>query len=271
MKKKIAPTARLSNLAFASSVFCFLSLVQPIFILCQETFYVRGKIVDSHNSAIAGAEVRFAGSKTDQTVASDAQGFYRAELRLGLYSMTVTKASPAYEKYYKRPLFRVSSPRTIVLDVTLYPPLPSCDPGSISVTRPDGTTGVETLGSPDDLRDKCGGWDRLPVYSGENRSFDLFIRYFRRRRSEGKRAYDSGSQAPVLVTFDLFTLTADHVTYNMENRTLVATGNVTTADGTGVSTHDKSVKFKIADDSVQRLRYGKVEPESRRARPSEQP
>jgi Carboxypeptidase regulatory-like domain len=207
--------------------------------------------VDSHNSAIAGAEVKFEGSKTTEAVSSDSRGFYRAELPVGTYSMTVTKGSSAY---YKRPLFRVSSPRMIVLDVTLYPPLRSCDSGIISVTRPDGTPEkTETAVTPDEFRDECGGWDRFPIFSREDRSFELLVRYYSRRRSDGERVYGSGFQNPVVVTFNLFSLTADDVTYDVASRTLLATGNVTITKGSAGSTHANSVRFRIDNAGALRL------------------
>lgn len=239
---------RLQKLVLASSILCFISFAQPNPIFAQKTFHVRGKIVDSY-TAIVGAEVKFEGSNTTETVSSDGRGLYRAELPVGSYSMTVTKGSA----YYKRPLFRVSSPKTIVLDVTLSRLVRSCDPGAIIVRRPDGTTEKTETGTPDDLRDECGGWDRFPIFSGEGGSFELLVRYDRRRRSDGERVYDSGFRNPVLVTFNLFTLTADHVTYDIASRTLVATGNVTTANGSAGSTRSNSVKFRIADDRVLRL------------------
>ena len=242
---------RLRKLVLASSVLCLISYAQPILSISQETFHVRGKIVDSHNSASAGAEVKFEGSKTTEAVLSDSRGFYRAELPVGTYSMTVTKGSSAY---YKRPLFRVSSPKTIVLDVTLGQQVRNCDPAIIIVRRPDGTTEkTETVGTPDDHRDECGGWDRFPLFSDEGWSFELFVRYYSRRRSDGERVYDSGFQNPVFVAFNLFTLTADHVIYDLTSRTLLATGSVTTTNGSAGYTHGNSMKFRIANDSVLRL------------------
>jgi hypothetical protein len=241
---------RLRKLVLASSVLCVISYAQPILTISQETFHVRGKIVDSHNSAIAGAEVKFEGSKTTETVFSDSQGFYHAKLPVGLYSMAVVKGP----RDYRRPLFRVSSPKMIVLDVPLYPPLRSCDSGIIIVTRPDGTPEkTESVVTPDELRDECGGWDRFPIFSSEGGSFELLVRYYSRRRSDGERVYDSGFQNPVLVAFNLFTLTADRVTYDMASRTLLATGNVTTTNGSAGSTHANSMKFRIDNASVLRL------------------
>lgn len=239
---------RFHKLVLASSILCVISYAHPIFARSQKTFHVRGKIVDSY-TAIAGAEVKFEGSNTTETVSSDRQGFYRTELPVGTYSMTVTNGAA----YYKRPLFRVSSPKTIVLDVTLSRLVRSCDPGVIGVTRPDGMAYTETVGTPDDLRDKCGGWDRFPIFSGKGGSFELFVRYDSRRRNDGRRVYDSGFRSPVLVAFNLFTLTADHVTFDITSRTLVATGNVTTTNGSAGSTRTNSAKFRIGPARVLRL------------------
>jgi hypothetical protein len=54
-------------------------------------------------------------------------------------------------------------------------------------------------------------------------------------------------------------LTADSVTYDIASRTLLATGKVTAANGVGTSTHANSMKLRIANDSVLRLPYGKME------------
>jgi hypothetical protein len=229
---------------------CVISYAQSISTKPQQTFHVRGKIVDSHNSAIAGAEVKFEGSQTTKATSSDSRGFYRAELPVGTYSMTVTTSSSAH---LKRPLFRVSLPKTIALDVTLGAPLRNCDPISIGVTRPDGTAETKTVGTPDGLRDECGGWDRFPIFSGEDGSFELFIRYDSRRRSDVERDYDSGFQNPVFIAFNLFTLTAGHVTYETASRTLLATGNVTVTNGSAGSAHADSMKFRIDNARVLRL------------------
>ena len=243
----------LHKLVLVSFVHCVIWYAHPILARSQETFHVRGKIVDSHDSAIVGAEVKFEGSKTTETVSSDIRGFYHAELPVGLYSMTVAKGSPSYGEFYRRPLFRVSSPKTIVLNVARYPPLPSCDPGTITVTRPDGTPGSEIHPAPDTLRDGCGGWDRYPLPSDEGVPFELLVRYSNRLRRDSERIYNGGFQNPVFVAFDLFTLTADHVTYEMASRTLLATGNVTITKGSAGSTHAISVKFRIDNARALRL------------------
>jgi hypothetical protein len=48
-------------------------------------------------------------------------------------------------------------------------------------------------------------------------------------------------------------LTADHVTYDTASRTLLATGNVTTTNGSAGSKRANSMKFRIANDGVLRL------------------
>jgi hypothetical protein len=244
---------RLVKLVLASAVLYVICYAQPIPPPSQKTFHVRGKIGDSYSSAIAGADVQFEGSDTTEIVSSDSRGFYHAELPVGLYSMTVEKGSPGHGKYYRRPLFEVSSSKTIVLDATLYPPLPSCDSGVIFERRPDGTTKNEIRAAPDTLLDECGGWDRYPLPSKEGVPFELLVRYSGRVRRDGERIYNGGFRNPVLVGFNLFTLTADQVTYDLANRTLLATGNVTTTNGSAGSTHANSMKLRIATDSVLRL------------------
>lgn len=90
-------------------------------------------------------------------------------------------------------------------------------------------------------------------FQTEGVSLELFVRYYSRRRSNGERVYDGEFRNPVLVAFNLFTLTADHVTYDIASRTLLGTGNVTTANGAGPSTHANSMKFRIANDRAFRL------------------
>src|ERR1700721_1168205 len=103
---------RLHKVVIASSVLYAVSYAQAIRLHSQNTFQIRGKIEDFHNAAIIGAEVKFEGSKTTETVFSDSQGFYYAKLPTGLYRMTVAKGP----RDYTRALFRVSSHKTIVLD-----------------------------------------------------------------------------------------------------------------------------------------------------------
>lgn len=225
----------------------------------SRTFRVHGTIRASTGSIVPRAQVTFKSEQITKTVSSDSRGRYGVELPAGAYMMT---ASWAGVEKYRRPLFRVISPKTIVLNVTLYPPLRSCDSATIIVRRPDGTPEkTETAVTPDEFRDECGGWDRFPISSTEDGSFELLVRYYSRRRRDGERIYDSGFKNPVLVTFNLFTLTADHVTYDITNRTLLAAGDVTTTNGAGVSTHASSIKFRIENDRVLRLPHdGKMQP-----------
>jgi hypothetical protein len=218
---------------------------------------VHGTIRGASGSTLSEAEVTFKGDRITKTVFSDSRGKYWVNLPLGAYTMTASRTGA--EKY-RRPLFRVISPRTIVFDVTLSPPLPNCEAASIIVRRADGTTDkTETFGTPDDHRDICGGWERFPIFSADGASFDLLIRYDGRTRGDGKRVYISGFQSPVLVAFSLFTLTAESVTYDIANQTLVATGKVTTLDGIGTSTRASSMKLRISNESVLRLPYGDKE------------
>jgi hypothetical protein len=79
------------------------------------------------------------------------------------------------------------------------------------------------------------------------------VRYVSRVRQDGERIYNGGFHDPVFVAFDLFTLTADRVTYDQSSRTLLAAGDVMTTNGTRPRTHANSMKFRIAYDRVLRL------------------
>jgi lipopolysaccharide assembly outer membrane protein LptD (OstA) len=55
------------------------------------------------------------------------------------------------------------------------------------------------------------------------------------------------------VAYNLFTLQADRVDYDVQNRTLEATGNVATVSPNGVTQHADSLTFKFANGEASRL------------------
>jgi hypothetical protein len=209
----------------------------------SRTFHVEGMIrTFVMNSAVSGVEVKFEGEKITKTVASDNTGFYKAELPVGTYTMT---ALWGRVPKYRRPLFRVSSPTRIILNITLYPDDPDCDAVASTVTYPDGT--IKTHGpTQEDYNDACGGRDYLPVASKDGVRFELFVRYSNRSRSDTENTYNSyDRRGPVFVAYNLFTLMADQVIYDAKNRTLAASGNVVTADVSGKTEHSDAIRFKI--------------------------
>jgi len=208
-----------------------------------EDSYVEGTIRDSTNSAITGVEVKFESGKTTESVFSDSKGYYKAKLPVGVYAMS---ASWGANEKYRRPQFRVAPSRIIILDVTFHADAPDCDPVFPRLAQPDGTPKTRAP-IQDDYNDVCGGRDYLPITSsGHNLTLDLLIQYSTRRRSDGENTYVGyDARGPVLVAYNLFTLTADKAVYDVKNRTIVATGNVVTADGSGKTQHADSMRFRI--------------------------
>lgn len=210
------------------------------------TFRVRGTVRGFADSVMPRAEVTFKSERITKTVSSDSRGVYRAELPVGAYTMT---ASWAGEEKYRRPIFRVKSKRTITLDIILYPDPPDCDTLVWTLVSPNGTYtgGLD----PDGYRDVCGGQDDLPISSKDGPSFDLLVQYGSRHRSASENTYSSYIHlGPVFVAYNLFSLEADKVVYDMKDRTIAASGNVVVSDGSGTTHHADSLGFRIEDGQV---------------------
>jgi len=195
------------------------------------------------NSSSAGVKLEFVGKNIKKYVVSNAKGAYRIQLPLGAYTMNVSTAGV---DLYQRPILRVLSPRTIVVDVTTYPPDPDCDTIVSSVTLPDGTTKTQGL-TVDDYKDSCGGSDELKQPS-DGTPFSLYVRYSSRRRADDEVIYSSDRRrGPVFAAYNLLSLEADSVVYDSKTRTITATGNVAMADGSGKTQHFDSIGFRIED------------------------
>ena len=232
--------------AILTVLLAYLSLSAQSAPTNSETFHVRGTVRGFADSVMPRAEVTFKSERTTKTVSSDSRGVYRAELPIGTYTMTVSWAS---REKYRRPVFRVKSKRTITLDVTLYPDPPDCDTFVSTLVSPSETytRGLDA----DDYRDACGGRDDLPIPSKDGTSFDLLIQYGSRQRSASENTYSSYIRlGPVFVAYDLFSLEADKVVYDIKNRTIAASGNVVVSDGSGTTRHADSLGFRIEDGQV---------------------
>lgn len=205
-----------------------------------QTFRVSGTIRDFRDSRVRGAKVTFESRKNSITVSSDTSGFYEADLPVDLYTMTA-KSVEGYLQRYRRPLFRANTPASLTFNITLGPAGPFCD-----IKKP-------VAGQPppadDGVRD-CGGVDTFPVASQDNVPFDLFIQYETRMPTDGGYTYNGGapladSQGAVFVAYNLFTLEADRVVYDVQRRTLEGTGNVVVENADGTTRHANSMTFKI--------------------------
>ncbi len=204
-------------------------------VVASRTFHVHGEIRHFANGLAAGADVTFQGKKK-VTVRTDGEGRYRADLPWGFYTMTVDYSGWAVPDY-QRPLFRVSSSATIVLNVVIHQP-PPCEP-TVSVEKPTLTE--------DDARNVCGGWDRFAVPSNDGTPFEVLIFYPARQPSGGGYVYHGRHRGliPVFVAYNLFTLEADQVTYDASTHMLEATGNVVWTDESGIENRAELARFKI--------------------------
>lgn len=213
-----------------------------------QTFHIRGKIRAFNDSAVPGAEVTFESQKISTTVSSDKSGYYEANLPVGLYSMTA-KPVERYLQRYRRPLFRVASPTSLTFNITLDTAGPFCDIKKPVLDQP--------LPADDGVR-ICGGADSFPVPSQDGVPFDLFIQYETRRPTDRGYTYNTGahlpgSQSPVFVAYNLFTVQADHVLYDVQGRTLEATGNVVATSADGATKRADSMAFKIENGEATPL------------------
>jgi len=215
------------------------------------TFQVRGTIRAFNDSAVRGAGVTFESQKISVTVSSDKSGSYEANLPVGLYTMTA-KPVERYLQRYRRPLFRVASPTSLTFNITLGPAGPFCDSKKPMLDQP--------LQAADDGVRICGGGDSFPAPSQDQDKvpFDLFIQYETRRPTDRGYTYNTGehlpgSQSLVFVAYNLFTLQADHIVYDVQRSTLEAMGDVVVENADGTTQRADSMTFKIENGEATLL------------------
>lgn len=196
------------------------------------TFHVQGTVRSalSANDYVHWAEVRFEGEGLKRTVTTDERGFYEADLPLGAYAMAVEPVGQRLQSY-QRPPFRVSSPMSVTfnvtLDLTIY-----CDalmPSSVSL--------------PADFS-PCQELHVFPAPSADGTPFQIYIRCLAQWKTD--RGYRYGADHnPVFVLYNLFTLRAEHVVYDTQNRTIEATGNVVEQNVDGSIRHADAMTFRF--------------------------
>ncbi len=251
-------------MTFALLLFCTILPGQAVIPTTQHaTFHVQGtisvlgKIGEANSPGIPGAEVQFRSEQMNKSVSADDKGFYQLDLPVGTYSMTAQFSGHPLLREYRRPPFRVTSPTTITLDGTLYLARTNCDMGPIykpgesrNPPSPEQRTEAE--------KDLCGGEDVLPIPSENGVQLQLYVRYQRRSSTDRGRVYNSGTVAigyevPVVVEFNLFTLVAKEVIYDIQRGTLEANGNVVTVNESGARQRADSMTLKIENGQAIQL------------------
>lgn len=222
-----------------------------------QTFHIQGAIRYYNDSSVPGAAVTFEGNNISKTASADKNGFYETDLPIGIYTMTAQDLSKLHYKYV-RPPFRVTSSTSVTLNVTFYAGS-SCDLKSPT---------------PEDVRNGCEGVDLFPLPSKDNVPFQLSIQYSSRQPIDRRCEYSglkvslrpigrgdkySSLKTPadlkirVFVAYNLFTLQAYHVVYDVEGRTLEATGDVVATNADGATQRADSMTFKIENGEANPL------------------
>jgi hypothetical protein len=207
-------------------------------------FLVHGKI-----NAPPGAEVTFRNEALKATVKTSRNGSYEVKLPLGVYTMSVRHPQYPLLQEFRRPIFRVTSAKELTLNATLLPGRTSCDTGVL--WRP-GSPPPSLEQQLETRKNACGYFDLFDLRAKDETPFQLYIRYPRRSSVNGNYIYAgdwvaTNLEVPVLAEYNLFTLTADRVTFDAKQHILSAVGRVVTIDESGLEMHSESSSFKIED------------------------
>jgi hypothetical protein len=216
-----------------------------------QTFHVQGTITDPLEAVIPGVKVTFQNQQLTTTVTTNNVGVYEADLPLGDYTMTA-QGVPGF-RIYHRPLFRVMSPTTAILNATLLVGNP-CGDMVIGNSSGESVTDEQWRAATE----RCRGEELIPIPSRDGLRLQLSIRYGNRTpvghtyiyTGEKTRQYETS----VFVVYNLFSLQADKVTYDIQRQTIEATGNVIAVNELGTHQGANSMAFKIEDGQVTPLR-----------------
>jgi hypothetical protein len=211
------------------------------------TFHVRGTLTDPLDAVIPGVKVTFRNERLTRTVTTNNVGVYETELPLGDYTMTAQ--GPVGFRSYERPLFRVASPSIFILDVTLLV-------GDLcgDIIEVNGSGEPLTAEQWKAAKEECRGEELIPIPSADGLPFQLLIRYGSRKTIREIHSYTgektSQYQAPVFLTYNLFSLQAYELTFDAKNRTIMAHGNVVAVDESGSTKRAYIMSFKIENGQV---------------------
>jgi hypothetical protein len=202
-----------------------------------QTFHVRGTVRDSTGAPIRETKVKvtFRSASLSQTVSTNDAGAYEADLPLGVYNMSVDALQ---FRPYRRPAFRVTSPINVTINATL--------PHNPQVTMREYGPTAEERAAARNITYYDGDFFSVPADDGA--PFRLYISYVKRIRTDYSYDYVGDNSPPyddpVFAAYNLFSLQANTVLYDMESRRLDARGNVVVEDESGKRSGD-SMSFKI--------------------------
>jgi hypothetical protein len=218
-----------------------------------QTFHIRGTITDPLDAVVPRANVTFSNNQFRKVVSTNEVGVYEADLPLGVYRMSADRLGL---KTFGRPLVRASTPTTLIVNVTTYPARTSCD---IVVGNSSGAPPTREQWE-DASKSLCGGEDSFPIPSGDGESFALYVQFQKRRTADGRYVYSGGKLTngdlltPVFVDYNLLSLQADEVIYDIKGQTIKASGNVVVTDESGPTRRADSLSLRIENGRATPLR-----------------
>jgi hypothetical protein len=200
---------------------------------------------------IPGVKVTFQNEQLSKTTTTNIVGVYEADLPLGDYTMTA-QGPPGF-RFYSRPLFRLTSLASPILNATLLVGSPC---GDMIVVNRSGEPVTDEQWKA--ATERCRREELIPIPSDDSSSLHLSIRYGSRTVLGGTYFY-TGEQTrqyetPVFATYNIFSLQADKVTYDVQKRTIKASGNVIAVNERGATQRADSMAFKIDHGQVAPLR-----------------
>ncbi|MCI0352705.1 MAG: carboxypeptidase-like regulatory domain-containing protein [Acidobacteriales bacterium] len=201
---------------------------------------ISGSVFDNVNAVVPGTILNFkavgAAGET-VTVSSGPNGSYRTELPAGEYYLITKKHGFCS---FQRSSFRIVSRANPVLNVRIQP----CGIADGFRRTPEGelTEFAESVPRQD--------YDAFTVQDAPSSTLKLTVRFAERRKQGEVLEYTSvgtgPTKAPVVVTYDLLSVTGDKVVVNTRTNEVAAEGNVIVEDGAHwVNATSANIQFRL--------------------------
>jgi hypothetical protein len=208
-------------------------------------FHLRGQVARRNRGPLEKVEVAIKGGGFEKAVSTDSNGLYSVDLPLGRYTIVVTPPDQRVYLPYRRPLFQVVKPITVVIDITIRG-TSSCDFGFVSGgSRIDSSEVIQQnqAAIESQLKDSCGGSDSFVLPSKTHVPFEVLIDYFRRDSSrEPEFTYEGAS-----LDYNLFTLKAHTIVYNSETHVVEGRGDVELVSKDQATSKTDDLSFRLKD------------------------
>jgi hypothetical protein len=208
------------------------------------TFHIKGVIADASGGVVPGIKIWFHSKLLDKTVTANSAGACEADLTLGDYSMLARSRFLMMHRMQ----FRATSPTTLIVKGVAYPMRLTCD----LAWGPNKEQNEEMA------KAWCGGEDLFQIPLENGGAIPLYIQFEKRKHIDGGYAY-SGDKlttgdllTPVFVEYNLFSLQADEVTYDVKSRTIRANGNVS-IEGDSATHRANSMTFRMENGQATPL------------------